>query len=64
MTPSDPADLRPNVTPPLPDGEPDLDADDDYSLDLDDQYLDALLLDDEYDPAPEAGDFWIDCDAA
>lgn len=45
--------------------EAELDAgDDDYSLDFDDEYLDALLLDDDYEPTPEAGDFWPDSDAA
>ena len=43
--------------------EPD-EIDDDYSLDLNDEYWDALLLDDDYEPHPEPGDFWPDQHAA
>ena len=38
--------------------------DDDRSLELDDEYWEALLLDDDYEPQPDDGDFWIDQDAA
>jgi hypothetical protein len=31
---------------------------------IDDECWDALLLDDDYEPPPEPGDFWIEPDAA
>jgi hypothetical protein len=47
------------------DGRPEPEEiDDDWSLELDDEYWDALLLDDDYEPDPEYGDFWPDQDAA
>ena len=47
------------------DGRPDPDElDDDGALELDDEYWDALLLDDDYEPHPEPGDVWPDQDAA
>lgn len=39
-------------------------CDDDVLLELDDEYWDALLPEDEYEVQPEEGDFWIDRDAA
>lgn len=36
--------------------------DDDAPLELDDDYWDALLPDDDYEPFPEYGDFWTDVD--
>jgi hypothetical protein len=39
-------------------------CDDDSLLELDDEYWEALLLDDDYEVQPERGDFWIDRDAA
>jgi hypothetical protein len=47
------------------DGRPELDEiDDDWSLELDDGYWDALTPDDDYEPQPEPGDFWPDQEAA
>jgi hypothetical protein len=34
--------------------------DDDSPLELDDDYWDALIPDDDYEPLPEYGDFWTD----
>jgi hypothetical protein len=46
------------------DGEPDLDeVDDDWLLQFN-EYWDALLPDDDYEPLPDPGDFWPDQDAA
>jgi len=46
-----------------PADRPDLDEiDDDAPLELDSDYWDALLPDDDYEPLPEYGDFWIDDD--
>jgi hypothetical protein len=36
--------------------------DDDAPLELDSDYWDALLPDDDYEPWPEYGDFWPDQD--
>ena len=38
--------------------------DDDSTLEIDDAIWDALAPDDDYEPLPEAGDFWTDQDAA
>ena len=32
--------------------------DDDAPLELDDEYWEALIPDDDYEPLPEYGDFW------
>ncbi len=34
--------------------------DDDSPLELDEDYWDALLPDDDYEPSPEHGDFWTE----
>jgi hypothetical protein len=39
-------------------------CDDESLLELDEEYWEALLLDDDYEVQPERGDFWIDQDAA
>ena len=39
-------------------------VDDDTLLELDEEYWEALLPDDDYEPLPEQGDFWTDQDAA
>lgn len=39
-------------------------CDDESLLDLDAEYWEALLLDDDYEVLPEQGDFWTDQDAA
>lgn len=39
-------------------------VDDDTLLELDEEYWEALLPDDDYEPTPEEGDFWTDQDAA
>lgn len=39
-------------------------CDDESLLDLDAEYWEALLLDDDYEVLPEKGDFWTDQDAA
>ena len=39
-------------------------CDDESLLDLDAEYWEALLLDDDYEVLPEKGDFWADQDAA
>lgn len=36
------------------------DIDDDTPLELDDDYWEALLPDDDYEPYPAPGDFWTD----
>jgi hypothetical protein len=36
--------------------------DDDSPLELDDDYWDVLLPDDDYEPLPEYGDFWANED--
>jgi hypothetical protein len=33
--------------------------DGDAPLELDERYWDALIPEDDYEPAPERGDFWI-----
>ncbi len=38
--------------------------DDSWPLELDDEELDALIPEDDYEPLPEFGDFWGDRDAA
>ncbi|MBL9161122.1 MAG: hypothetical protein JNL18_00110 [Planctomycetaceae bacterium] len=39
-------------------------CDDESLLELDAEYWDALLPDDDYEALPERGDFWTDQDAA
>jgi hypothetical protein len=39
-------------------------CDDEALLELDDEYWEALLLDDDYEVLPEEGDFWTDQEAA
>jgi hypothetical protein len=39
--------------------EPD-DIDGDTPLELDDEYWEALIPDDDYEPHPDPGDFWTD----
>jgi hypothetical protein len=46
---------------PLNDAE---EIDDEALLPLDDACLDALAADDDYEPLPEPGDFWMEQDAA
>ncbi len=43
---------------------PPREIDDSWPLEIDDQDLDALIPDDDYEPLPEYGDFWPDRDAA
>jgi hypothetical protein len=38
--------------------------DDDFALELDDEYWEALIPDDDYESAPDEGDFWTDFEAA
>jgi hypothetical protein len=38
--------------------------DDDWSLELDGEYWDALIPDDDYEPQPDERDFWTDAEAA
>lgn len=44
------------------DDEPELDDDDE--VELDDECWDALAPEDDYEPLPAPGDFWIEQDAA
>lgn len=39
-------------------------CDDETLLELNDEYWDALLPDDDYESLPDQGDFWTDQDAA
>ena len=39
-------------------------CDDESLLELDDEYWEALILDDDYEVMPEEGDFWFDQEAA
>lgn len=39
-------------------------VDDETLLELDEEYWEALIPDDDYEPTPEEGDFWTDQDAA
>ena len=39
-------------------------CDDESLLELDDEYWEALLPDDDYEVLPEPGDFWTDQEAA
>lgn len=48
-------EAAPEDRPPLPQ-----EIDDDYPLELDAEYWDALIPEDEYEPLPEFGDFWTD----
>ncbi|MBA3480301.1 MAG: hypothetical protein H0T51_00665 [Pirellulales bacterium] len=41
--------------------EPD-DVDYDTPLEFDDEYWEALVPDDDYEPVPEDGDFWLEED--
>jgi hypothetical protein len=46
-----------------PDDWPELEEiDADWPLELDTDYWDALLPDDDYEPCPEPGDFWTEAD--
>jgi hypothetical protein len=49
----------PDDAPPLRDV-----IDDDFPLELDEDYWNALLPEDDYEPLPEYGDFWTEQDAA
>ena len=49
----------PKKSPPFP-----REIDDSWPLEIDDEDLDALIPDDDYEPLPEYGDFWTERDAA
>lgn len=55
------ASIDPATTPAKFEGSPDLqEIDDDAPLELDDEYWEAFIPDDDYEPWPEFGDFWTD----
>lgn len=65
------SDVIPFAANPDDDSRPELvlhptfdECDDETLLELNDEYWDALIPDDDYEPLPERGDFWIDGDAA
>lgn len=57
-----PLNLLPDE-PPAPADDPDFEPDeidDDWPLELDDEFWEALKPEDDYEPLPERGDFWTD----
>ena len=59
--PISPDDIDSSDTDPAEEDDFDLDElDADAALQLDDDYWEALLPENDYEPLPEYGDFWID----